>query len=162
MIRPATPADLAAVTEIYDHYVTTSTVTWRYELDDGWAARTLAEVTEAGRPFLVLDDADGVQGFAYLGIFRGRAGWSHTAEDTIYLRETAAGRGYGTALLQALLDAADTTDVHEVIGMISADAESSLALHAKLGFVESGRLPGVGNKFGQTLDCVLMQRSLIR
>ncbi len=162
MIRPATDADLAAVTEIYRHYVQNSTATWTFEApDERWWRETLTTVSQDGLPFLVVEDESGVQGFAYLGTFRNRAGWRHTVEDTVYLREQAAGRGLGTRLLAALLASADPSRVREVVAMISSDVEVSIALHRRLGFRETGRLPGVGEKFGRTLDCVILQRPLI-
>ncbi|WP_454162411.1 N-acetyltransferase family protein [Gordonia iterans] len=162
MIRAATDADLAAVTEIYRHYVQNSTATWAFEApDERWWRETLTTVSDDGLPFLVAEDESGVQGFAYLGTFRNRAGWQHTVEDTVHLREQAAGRGLGTRLLAALLEAADPVRVREVIAMISGDVEASIALHRRLGFRETGRLPGVGEKFGRTLDCVILQRPLI-
>ena len=162
-VRAATTADLPTVAEIYRHYVETSTATWRHDVpDEQWWADLLNSVTEAGRPFLVLEDDDGIQGYAYLGNYRDRAGWAYTAEDTIYLRPDAAGRGYGRSLLGALVDEASKTDVREMMAMISSDATASIALHERLGFTEVGRLVGTGTKFGRTLDCVVMQRSLVR
>ena len=45
-----------------------------------------------------------------------------------------------------------------VIG--GADNAASIALHARAGFVEAGRLSAVGRKFERWVDTVLMQRPL--
>jgi phosphinothricin acetyltransferase len=47
-----------------------------------------------------------------------------------------------------------------MIAGIAADNDVSLRLHARLGFVETGRLPEVGRKFGRWLDLVFMQMRL--
>lgn len=171
IIRDAEARDIPFITALYAHYVVHTTATWALEAPDVDAWRVKVDELQAlGLPFLVLEDGDedgegagegtGPQGFAYLAPFRGRQGWLRTVEDTIYLREEATGRGYGARLLRALLDAANPHDVREVVAMISADVEGSIALHDRLGFRETGRLPRVGEKFGRSLDCVVMQRSL--
>ncbi|MFT3663387.1 MAG: GNAT family N-acetyltransferase [Gordonia sp. (in: high G+C Gram-positive bacteria)] len=162
MIRAATADDLPAITELYAHYVENTTATWALETPDlaAWQEK-FSTLAEDGLPFLVVVDDETLQGFAYLADFRGRGGWRRTVEDTVYLREDATGRGYGTRLLGALLDAADPERVRVVVAMISAERAGSITLHRKLGFVETGRLPGVSEKSGQVLDCVVMQRPLI-
>lgn len=161
-IGPAGAGDLEAIAAIYAHYVRTSTATWRTEVPDTaeWAD-ILTACEAAGHPFLVLQIGGTVVGFAYLAPFRGMMGWKHTLEDTIYLREDAVGGGRGGRLLAALLAAADPDRVREVVAMISGEVPASIALHARLGFQEIGRMPGVGTKFGRRLDCVVMQRTLV-
>jgi phosphinothricin acetyltransferase len=66
----------------------------------------------------------------------------------------------GTALLKELVARARRLGHHTVIAVISADQPASIALHAKLGFVEAGRLREVGFKFGRWLEVVWMQRML--
>ena len=44
--------------------------------------------------------------------------------------------------------------------MIDAEQQASLALHARHGFTEVGRLPQIGTKFGRWLDVVFMERLL--
>lgn len=166
-IRPATEADLTAIADIYAYYVEHTTATWRSEVPglDYWR-EVLATTTELELPFVVStgstgeEDSSEILGFAYLAPIRGTQGWRHTVEDTIYLRPDATGGGRGRRLLTALLEAADPVRVWQVIGMISSDVTASLVLHQKLGFTETGRLPGVGSKAGLKLDCVVLQRSL--
>jgi phosphinothricin acetyltransferase len=49
---------------------------------------------------------------------------------------------------------------HVMIAGIEAGNATSIRLHARLGFVETGRMPEVGRKFDRWLDLVLMQRIL--
>ena len=59
-----------------------------------------------------------------------------------------------------LIEAARASGLHVMVAAIEADNEVSIALHADLGFHETGRMPQVGAKFGRWLDLVLMQRRL--
>ena len=68
------------------------------------------------------------------------------------------GRAVGRALLGALGDAA--AGFREMIAVIGGAEPASVAVHARLGFVEAGRLRDVGIKFGRRLDTLYMQRSL--
>jgi phosphinothricin acetyltransferase len=173
-IRPVADTDCGAIADIYRHYVEHTVATFDYEAPTAadWAAK-IAAIRAAGRPFLVAEGsgvgADGVEaggagdvfGFAYLGPFRDKRAYDRTAEDTIYLRPGAGGRGIGTSLLAALLDAAEPGNVRQIIAVIAATGgEASIALHLKNGFVEVGRTPAVGYKFDQWIDCVYLQRSV--
>ncbi|MFT4086456.1 MAG: GNAT family N-acetyltransferase [Gordonia sp. (in: high G+C Gram-positive bacteria)] len=164
MIRQASAADCAAIAAIYAYYVENSVATFALVAPtvEDWDRRRVA-VEAAGRPFLVLhdDDDEKVLGFAYLGDYRGNQGWRYTAEDSIYLAPGTEGRGLGFELLRTLLDAADPANVRQVMAMISDEIESSVKLHRKAGFVEVGRSPAVGEKFGRALGCVYMQKSLV-
>ena len=88
-----------------------------------------------------------------------RGGFRETAEISLYLAESAQGRGLGKRLMNALLDSArDTGVLHLVLARISGDRTASLALHAKAGFTDCGRIPEAGLKFGRRLDLVHMAR----
>ncbi|MDY6810925.1 MAG: N-acetyltransferase family protein [Actinomycetota bacterium] len=161
-IRPAADPDCAAIADIYRHYVDNTVATFDYEAptSSDWAAK-ISRITSAGRPFLVVADRDDVLGFAYLGPFRDKRAYDRTAEDTIYLRPGAGGRGLGTRLLAALVSAADPANVRQIIAVIAATGgDASIAVHLTNGFVEVGRTPAVGYKFDQWIDCVYLQRSV--
>ncbi|WP_341267770.1 N-acetyltransferase family protein [Gordonia malaquae] len=164
-LRTAEPADCEAFAEIYRHYVETSVATFDHDAPDvdEWRAK-LAATLDAGRPFLAAEDPDimpGVIGYAYLGPYRGKAGWGWTAEDSIYLRPEASGRGHGSALLAALVEATDTSVVRTIMAVISDEVPASIRLHERAGFAEVGRSAGVGYKFDRWLGCVYMQLSLV-
>ena len=69
-------------------------------------------------------------------------------------------RGIASALIMALVERASALGKHVMVAGIAADNEASIGLHRRLGFVETGRMPEVGYKFGRWLDLVLMQRRL--
>ena len=163
VIRPATPADLPYVREIYNHYVANSSVTFDED------AMTLAEwrrkfafVTTLGMPFLVAVNPSGeALGYAVATPWGGKAAYRYTVESSIYLRAASTGKGLGRALLEALVEACRDAGIREMIAVIAdKNAEASIGLHARLGFTEVGRMGRVGFKFGRWLGTVTMQKSL--
>lgn len=160
-IRPAQAEDAEAMRAIYNRAVETSTATYATETRDPAAmAAWLVERAAGGWPALVAVDAAGVAGFAGYGRFRTWPGYRHTVEDTIYVAEDRRARGVGRALLSALIERARADGHHAMVAAIDASNAASLALHARLGFVERGRLPEVARKFDRWLDLVLMHRLL--
>jgi phosphinothricin acetyltransferase len=152
-IRPATPQDAAAVARIYNPYIAGTIITFEQQevSADDMAARMRA-IAQASLPYLVLEDAGRVIGYAYAGKWHTRAAYRHTVESTIYLEGSARGSGHGRRLYAALLDALRALPVHAVIGGISLPNESSVALHEKLGFAKVAHFPELGWKLGRWID----------
>jgi phosphinothricin acetyltransferase len=63
-------------------------------------------------------------------------------------------------LLEALVDEARRLGKHVLIAGVAADNNASIRLHLRHGFVETGRMPEVGIKFGRWLDLVFLQKTL--
>jgi phosphinothricin acetyltransferase len=99
-------------------------------------------------------------GFASFGDFRPFPGYRHTVENSVYVDERHHRLGVGRSLLAALIERATALDKHVMIAGIEAANAASINLHASLGFVEVGRMPEVGCKFGRWLDLVFMQKRL--
>ncbi|WP_154792955.1 GNAT family N-acetyltransferase [Occultella kanbiaonis] len=162
-IRVATRDDLPTVAAILEPYVTGTAVTFDEDppSPDAWAAR-LADLAARGLPFLVADDAGTVVGYAYATPWRPKDSYRYTVEDTIYIAPVAQGRGVGTRLLSALLDACSLAGVRQVIAVVADDpaAAGSLPLHRRLGFEVVGVLRDVGVKHGHSVSTMLLQRSL--
>ncbi|KPF62646.1 GCN5 family acetyltransferase [alpha proteobacterium AAP81b] len=160
-LRPATPADADAIAAIYAWHVAHGGATFDTVAPDAAAhAGKIGEVAAAGWPYLVAEDGGEILGYAYATQIRPRAAYAHTAEDSIYIRHDARGRGLGRTLLTALLDAAVACDFRQMIAVIGDAEAASVGLHAAHGFVEVGRLRAVGWKFGRWMDVVYMQRPL--
>lgn len=47
-----------------------------------------------------------------------------------------------------------------MVAAIESENAASIALHKKLGFIESGRMTEVGTKFGRWLDLTFLQLRL--
>lgn len=125
---------------------------------------TVAERTQAlensrrhNFPVLVAEVDGVIAGFASYGTFRAKAGYRFTVEHSVYVADGFRASGVGRMLMTSLIDHARGHGVHVMIGVLDAANEPSIAFHQRLGFVEVGRLPQVGHKFGRWLDAVLMQ-----
>lgn len=160
-VRDAAVSDLPEITAIYNALLETTTHEWTE------MAHTVAEREEwlsaqraSGRPALVAVDGTDVVGWATYGDFRDSERWPgyrFTVEHSIHVREDHRGRGVGRALINALIERARSEDKHVMVAGIDADNTGSIRFHERLGFVEVGRLPEIGEKFGRRLDLVLMQ-----
>lgn len=159
-IRPAAPADLGPVSEIFGWYAVNSVATFEEapRTAAGWAA-LYEEFESLGLPFLVADADDGIAGYAYAGPWRRKPAYRATVEDSIFIAPGKTGLGIGRRLLPELLTACAGAGARQVIAVIadSADATASVRLHETCGFRHAGRLTGVGFKHGQWLDTLLMQ-----
>ena len=158
VIRPASPADAAAIAAIYNHYVATTVVTFEEEAVPAPAmAARIAEVHAQDLPWLVAERAGVVVGYSYASRWKARSAYRHSVETTIYLAPGAEGRGLGTRLYSALLDVLRTKDIHAVIGGAALPNAASVALHEKLGFGHVGTFREVGFKHGRRVDVAYWQ-----
>jgi L-amino acid N-acyltransferase len=163
-IRDARPEDVEAITALTNALIATTTIEWRdtpYGLDDrrAWLAAKL----EAGLPVLVAEDGGEVVGWAGLGDFRDTARWPgyrFTVEHSVHVRRDHWGRGTGRALLDALAARAQAAGKRVMVAAVDGDNRAAIGFHERVGFVQVGRMPGVGEKFGRRLDLVLLQREL--
>jgi phosphinothricin acetyltransferase len=161
-IRPATSGDLDAILDIYNHAVMHTTASYDYE---PWPRPKRVEWFEDhvqnNYPVLVAENSGGqILGWGSLSRFHSRPGYRFTAEDSIYVAEEARGRGVGKQLLAPLIDAARQRQFHSIIGLIDAQNEASVRLHARFGFEKVAFLKQVGHKFDRWLDVVYMQLML--
>ena len=163
VVRPAEARDLPAVARILEPYATRTAVTFDEEPPslDAWSAR-FADLAARGLPFLVAELDGEVVGYAYASPWRPKSAYRYTVEDSIYLAAEAQGRGVGTRLLSALLDACSLAGVRQVVAVVADDPASagSLPLHQRFGFEVAGMLRDVGVKHGRSVSTMLLQRSL--
>lgn len=161
-IRPATPADLPAITGIYDHAVRTGTATFELEPPDlAEMTRRYETLAAGGFPYLVAILDGAVAGYAYAGPYRARPAYRFTVENSVYLDPKVQGRGVGTQLMQALIAESETRGYRLMVAVIGDSANAaSIGVHTRTGFQMVGTFRNVGLKFGRWLDTVLMQRAL--
>jgi phosphinothricin acetyltransferase len=154
MIRRVEQGDLAALLDIYNHYVRETPITFDLE------PRTLAQRREwfdsfaaTGRYQCFVADRGGAAiGWASSHRFKERAAYDTTVEGSVYLAPAETGRGLGRRLYSTLFQALEAEDIHRIHGGITQPNPASNRLHESLGFARAGILPQVGRKFGRFWD----------
>ena len=162
LIRPSTPADVAALTAIYAWHVRHGTATFELDPpDEVEMARRRDDVVAKGLPFLVAEGAGAVRGYAYANHFRPRPAYRFCVEDSVYLEPHALRRGLGRLLLTELCARCEAAGARQMLAVIGDSANAaSIGVHRATGFAAVGTIAAAGWKFDRWLDVVLMQRGL--
>jgi phosphinothricin acetyltransferase len=148
-VRHADPArDGAACASIYAPYVEGSPAS--FEVDPPSAAEMAKriEVTSARHPWLVVERAGVVVGFAYGSQHRSRAAYRWTADVTVYVDRAQRRTGAGRELYGALLELLRRQHIRVVCAGITLPNDASVGLHEALGFEPVGVYRNVGWKAG--------------
>jgi L-amino acid N-acyltransferase YncA len=161
-IRPATAADLAFITGIYDHAVRHGTATFELIPPDlTEMTRRFCMLMDGGFPYFAAALDGRVVGYAYAGAYRPRPAYRFTVENSLYLSPSIHRRGIGTQLLQRLIAECERRGYRQMIAVIGDSANAgSIGVHTRCGFQMIGTHPDVGFKFVHCLDTVMMQRVL--
>src|SRR4051812_18335853 len=125
-IRSAVPADIPAITSIYDHEVRTGTAT--FELtppDTGEMTRRFNALQEGGFPYIVATLEEQVVGYAYAGPYRPRPAYRFTVENSVYLAPASHRRGIGTALMTELIAQSEARGYRQMIAVIGDSANAA-------------------------------------
>ena len=161
-IRPASEADLPAITAIYEEAVRHGTATFELEPPDlTEMTRRYRALIDGGYPYFLAVLDNRIAGYAYAGAYRPRPAYRFTVENSVYLKPAIHRRGIGLLLMQQLLSACKACGHRQMIAVIGDSANTgSIGLHTRLGFQMIGTHPNVGLKFGRWLDTVMMQLAL--
>lgn len=164
LVRPSTPDDLPAISALYGWHVRHGTGSFELDPPDmAEMARRRDDVLAKGLPWIVAErrDGGGVLGYAYACPFRPRAAYRHALEDSVYVADTARGRGVGRLLLAELIARCEAAGARQMFAVIGDSANAaSIALHRALGFEDVGTMRSAGWKFDRWLDVVILQRAL--
>ena len=161
-IRSSVDADVAAIAAIYGRAVATGLASFEIDPPDvAEMVRRRASILASGYPYLVAEDGGEVLGYAYASAYRTRPAYRFVVENSVYVAESARGRGIAKQLIECLVGATAALGFRQMIAVIGDSGNTaSIRLHAACGFQEVGRLPSIGYKFGRWVDSVLMQRPL--
>ncbi|MCL8014002.1 GNAT family N-acetyltransferase [Streptomyces sp. AS02] len=167
-VRPGVESDLEALTDLYNHYVRETPITFDTE----------AFTPEERRPWLLSHPEDGpyrlmvaveagleansqrILGYATSSAFRPKPAYETSVEVTIYLAPDAGRRGVGTLLYKALFEALAEEDLHRAYAGIAQPNEASTRLHERFGFRYVGTYREVGRKFGRYWDVAWYEKEL--
>lgn len=165
-VRPSVESDLPAMLAIYEHHVRHG----QSELDAEFMApdplrdddikRRRKNMLRRRLPHLVAERGGAVVGYAYAAPFRKRPAYRYAVKHSIYVHPGHLHSGIGRALLPALIESCTQEGFRQMFAYIDASNMASRNLHEAFGFRLVGVLEGVGLRFGQWTDTVLMQRPL--
>lgn len=162
IVRPARAADIPRLTEIYNHYVVNSPIT--FDLEPYTVERRMqwfSQFGATGRHRLLVVEEDGlVLGYAGTTGFRPKAAYDTTVETTIYCSPDNTRKGLGSMLYSALFETIADEDIRRIVAGFTLPNPASQALHERFGFKLIGIFHEVGRKFGRYHDVAWNERPL--
>lgn len=160
LIRLAVDRDAAAIADIYNEAIRTTTATFDTQpksVDDRLA--WLQDHDERHPVFVAEIDGD-VVGWASLTKWSDRPAYHDTAETSFYVAEAFRDRGIGRVLKARVIDEARQLGHHTLIARTAQESSASMHLNSDFGFQHVGTMKEVGLKFGRRLDVHIMQLML--
>ncbi len=159
-IRPACVDDLPQILAILNQEILTGNANWNEDPKSlpqfqQWFTQLQAQ----NFPLLVAVCAGTatIAAYADYDLFRQIQGYRHTVEHSVFVHPDYYRQGLGKRLMQALIEIAQSQDIHVMVAAIDHSNIASIELHQQLGFQQTGYMPQIGKKFGQWRDLVLMQ-----
>jgi phosphinothricin acetyltransferase len=159
-VRAAVRGDLPRLTEIYNHYVIHTPVTfdiepYTVERREVWFNQFAA----SGRYRLfVVEENGSVLGYANSTRFRPKAAYETTVETSVYCAPEATGKGLGSLLYAALFESLKGEDICRFVAGYTLPNPASAALHERFGFKRVGVFTENGRKLGRYWDVAWSER----
>lgn len=149
------PPDWPAVRAIYLQGIATGNATFEQTAPE-WEQWDAAHLT--GARIVARSEAGDVLGWAALSAVSSRCVYAGVAEVSVYVAESARGRGVGKALLARLIADSEAQGFWTLQAGIFPENVQSIALHERAGFCRVGLRQRLGQMNGRWRDVVLMER----
>ncbi|MDS1271595.1 metalloregulator ArsR/SmtB family transcription factor [Lipingzhangella sp. LS1_29] len=153
-VRAMSDADLVAVRDIYAQGIDSGNATFETEVPDTEALQS--KWLPEHRWVAELDGA--VVGWAAASPTSTRAVYAGVAETSVYVAESARGRGVGRSLIYTQVTEADNGGLWTLQTTIFPENKASLALHHSAGFRTVGIRERIARHHGTWRDTVLLER----
>jgi L-amino acid N-acyltransferase YncA len=156
-VRPAAPADAAAICDIYNQGIDDRIATFET------APRTVTDVRtwfHSSHPIVVVEDAGRVIAFASTSPYRSRDCYRGVAEFSVYVARDARGHGAGAAAMRALIDAAREAGFWKLVSRVFVENAPSRRLCQVVGFRKVGTYLRHAQLDGTWRDVVIVERLL--
>lgn len=108
--------------------------------------------------FVLEDEKDEIIGWAALQPVSNRDCFKGVAEVSIYMRNNAQGKGFGSILLQKLILDSEEHGFWTLQAGIFPENEASIYVHQKFGFRTVGNREKIGQMKGVWRDIILLER----
>jgi len=163
--RPATPADTAAMTAIYNEGIEERIATFETRPRTpgevaGWfdGIHPVVVVERAG--VVVVERAGVVAGFAAAFTYRLRECCAGVAEVSVYVARASRGRGVGREATEALIAVAEAAGFWKLVSRVVPENTASRRLLRSTGFREVGLYRRHARLDGAWRDVVIVERLL--
>ena len=156
--RAMTDADLPVVRDIYAEGIATRNATFETEVP------SLADLAEKWLPGhrwvaeMEFDGASGVVGWTAINPVSSRDCYSGVGESSVYVTETARGRGVGKTLLYRQVNEADAAGLWTLQTSVFPENRASIALHHSAGYRTLAVRSRIAQLDGVWRDTVLLER----
>jgi len=155
-IRPATVADAEAIARIYSEGIAERVAT--FETHER-SPTEFAELIETGSLILVAEHEARVVAFVKVGPYDDAShSYSGIGEATLYVESAARRSGVGSALLEAVAEAAAARGYYKLVGKIFTSNGPSIALVTACGWREVGVHRRHGRLDGEWKDVLVVER----
>src|SRR5690606_12313177 len=155
-VRPAQPADAAAIAEIYNQGIRDRIAT--FETRERTAEEVAHWLGDPRHPLLVGVVDDRIVGWVGASAYRPRECYAGVGDLSIYVARGERGRGVGDALLGNLLSACRAAGLWKLVARVFPENEASLALCARYGFRRVGVYERHAKLEGVWRDVVIVER----
>jgi phosphinothricin acetyltransferase len=159
-IAEMTQEDWPTVAAIYEQGIRTGNATFSPRPPSSWPEWRESKINACS---LVARNGQRVVGWAALSPVSKRPVYAGVAEVSVYVEQSARGRGVGTLLLQALIAKSEREGIWSLQARIFPENRASLHLHAKNGFRQVGIQKRLGKMEygphkGEWRDVVFVER----
>jgi phosphinothricin acetyltransferase len=156
-IREMQESDKDAVMRLFNHYAASSFAAYP---DGPLPPQFFGLLQDGALSAVVLEGEGGVAGFGLLKPFLPFPVFRKTGMLTCFIAPDMVGKGFGSRLLEQLVQDAKKKGMTMLIANMSSKNEASISFHKHHGFSEAGNLAGVGEKFGEPFGVLWMQRAV--
>ncbi len=157
--RPAHPDDAPVLTAIYNQGISDRIATFETRLRT--PDELLTTITNPRYPCVVASVPGHVVAFASTSAYRARDCYAGIAEFSVYVAREWRGQGAGTAVMHALLQAAQAAGFWKVLSRVFVENSASRHMLARVGFREVGIYEAHAQLDGVWRDVVIVEKRLL-
>jgi L-amino acid N-acyltransferase YncA len=154
--RPATPADAAAIADIYNEGIRDRVGTFETR-ERG--ADDVRQWFDGVHPIVVVESpGTGIVAFASTSSYRSRDCYAGIADFSVYVTRSVRGQGAGRVAMDALVAAARHAGFWKLVSRVFVENQASRRLLAQIGFREVGVYAKHAQLDGVWRDVVIVER----
>ncbi len=148
IIRPVKLEDACDILAIYRLYIEGSVVSFEYQTPSVSEIKRRISLVMKKYPWIVALNNNHVIGYAYAAEFRTREAYQYKCEVSVYVADSAKGKGVAKALYDDLLETLRKMGMVAAIAGMTVPNPETERFHEKYGFKKIAEYPKVGFKNG--------------